>query len=213
VPALLDAGFPGQEGGHAIASILFGDINPSGKLTDTFGARREGYPDYGHYPGANGHVDYTEGVFVGYRHFDRAGIKPIFPFGYGLSYTRFGYSDLKLAASSIHPDGTEQVSLSVKNSGKRAGAEVVELYMRPLQPTIDRPVRELKGFERVSLQPGESRTVTFTLVPRDLAYFDEAGKQWKADAGRYAVDIGSSSRDIRLSAPFDLADTWTEPIR
>jgi len=209
VPALIEAWLPGQEGGAALAAILFGDVNPSGKLPDTLGGRREDYPDYGNYPGTGGEVDYAEGVYVGYRHFDRADIQPLFPFGYGLSYTTFAYNNLKLSSTEVAPDGSVTTSVEVRNTGPRAGEEVAELYVRELNPEIDRPVRELKGFAKVALQPGETKTVSFTLTPRELAYFDVAGHQWKADAGRYVIEVGSSSRDIRQQAALKLAATFT----
>lgn len=212
VPGLIESWFPGQEGGSAIAAILFGDVNPSGKLPDTLAARREDYPDYGHFPGTQGHVDYVEGIYVGYRHFDRSRITPLFPFGYGLSYTTYRYSNLQLAQPAF--TGTEPLtaSVDVTNTGGRTGAEVVELYVHDPHPRIDKPVRELKGFAKVALQPGETRRVTFSLTPRALAYCDVSGKQWKADAGDYDVEVGASSRDIRQRARLHLASDYTEPI-
>jgi len=210
-PAVLDAGFPGMEGGHAIASILFGDVDPSAKLTDTIGTAREDYPDFGNFPGTNGTVNYTEGIYVGYRHFDKKGIKPLFPFGYGLSYTTFKYGHLSIANPTLKSDGTAAVSIDVTNTGKREGAEVVELYIRDPQPKVDKPVRELKGFDKIDLKPGETGTAHFTVDPSALAYYEVAGKQWKADPGQYIVEIGASSRDIRQSAPITLVSTWTAP--
>jgi beta-glucosidase len=212
VPAVLEAWFPGQEGGTALAAILFGDVNPSGKLPDTFAVRRDDYPDAENFPGKNLEVHYAEGIYVGYRHFDQAGIKPLFPFGYGLSYTTFGYDHLKLSQTELGANGTVTASVDITNTGKRAGAEVVELYIHDLHPKIDKPVRELKGFAKVSLQPGETKTVHFQISPRDLAYFDVAGKQWRADAGEYAVQIGASSRDIRQHAVLRLANEYTDKV-
>jgi beta-glucosidase len=211
VPALIEAWFPGQEGGNALAAILFGDINPSGKLPDTLAAHREDYPDYGNYPETGGREHYAEGIYVGYRHFDRANIAPLFPFGYGLSYTTFRYADLRVSGS-LRPGGTVTVRANVTNTGARAGAEVAELYLHDPHPRIDKPVRELKGFNKVTLQPGETKTVTFTLTPRDLAYFDVPGKGWRADAGVYEVQVGASSRDIRLRAPLRLTSAFTDPV-
>ncbi len=212
VPGLIEAWFPGQEGGHALAAILFGDVNPSGKLPTTLAARREDYPDYGHFPGVKGHVDYVEGIYVGYRHFDKVKIAPLFPFGYGLSYTTFQYGPLKLSQASLAPTGTVTASLNVTNTGKREGAEVVEFYVHDPHPKIDKPVQELKGFTKVNLMPGETRAVSFTLAPRALSYCDVPGKQWKADTGDYEVEAGSSSRDIRQRATLHLASDFTEPI-
>ncbi|MBV9851266.1 MAG: glycoside hydrolase family 3 C-terminal domain-containing protein [Armatimonadetes bacterium] len=212
VPGLIETWFPGQEGGNALAAILFGDVNPSGKLPDTLGARREDYPDYGHFPGTHGHVDYVEGIYVGYRHFDKKNIRPLFPFGYGLSYTTFRYAGLRLSQPDLAPDGTVTASVDVTNTGRRAGAEVVELYVHDPNPKIDKPVRELKGFQKVALRPGQTKTVSLTLAPRALAYCDVPGKQWKADAGDYDIEVGASSRDIRQRARLRLAADYTEPI-
>ena len=212
VPALLETWFPGQEGGAAVAAILFGDVNPSGRLPTTFGSARSDYPDYGNFPGAKGVVKYEEGIYVGYRHFDKKSIEPLFPFGHGLSYTTFRYKKAKLSASSLKADGTVQVQMDVTNTGKRAGAEVVQLYVHDLKSQIDKPVRELKGFKKVALNPGETKTVTLTLTARDLAYFDVPGKQWKADAGKYEIEIGSSSRDIRQKVVLNFKETFTEAV-
>ncbi len=212
VPALVEAWFPGQEGGHALASILFGDVNPSGKLPTTLAARREDYPDAGHFPGVKNQVDYAEDIYVGYRHFDKAKIAPLFPFGFGLSYTTFRYGPLRLARPTLAPGATATASLDVTNAGRRAGAEVVELYVHDPSPKIDKPVRELKGFGKVALAPGETKTVTFTLPARALAYCDVPGKRWKADAGVYDIEAGASSRDIRQTASLRLTADYLEPI-
>ena len=213
VPAVLEAWFPGQEGGAALAAILFGDVNPSGKLPDTFAANREDYPDTGNFPGANHQVKYAEGIFVGYRHFDRNGIEPLFPFGFGLSYTSFEYKHLKLSSPQLTPTGSIKATVEVANSGDRPGEEVVELYLYDSYPRVYRPICELKGFSKVALKPGEMKTVSFEVRPRDLAYFDEAGHQWKSNAGRYEIGIGSSSRDIRVTAPLLLTGTYTDPVK
>ena len=212
VPGLIESWFPGQEGGHALAAVLFGDVNPSGKLPDTLAARREDYPDFGHFPGTKGHVDYVEGIYVGYRHFDKAKVTPLFPFGYGLSYTTFRYGAMTLDRATLAPDGTVTASLDVTNTGRRAGAEVVELYVHDPSPKIDKPVRELKDFAKIELAPGETKTVTFTLKPRALAYCDVPGRQWKADAGDYELQVGASSRDIRHQARVRLTADYTQAI-
>ncbi len=196
VPALLAAWYPGQEGGHAIADILFGDANPSGKLPMTWLKEWKDSPAYGHYPGENGVVDYAEGIYVGYRHFDKHNIEPLFPFGHGLSYTTFTYSDLKVSS--------REVSLNVRNTGAREGAEVVQLYIGDKHSGVDRPVKELKGFRRVGLKPGETKTVTFGLDKSALSYYSEARHDWVAEPGTFEVLLGSSSRDIRLSGKFEL---------
>ncbi|MGO8672085.1 MAG: glycoside hydrolase family 3 C-terminal domain-containing protein [Capsulimonadaceae bacterium] len=215
VHGLIEAGLPGQEGPQAVVEVLFGDINPSGKLTDTLGARREDYPDTPNFPGNldTGKLHYAEGVFVGYRHFDRAGIEPLFSFGHGLSYTTFGYANLRLSAPSMTPDGSLTATVDITNTGSREGAEIVQLYVRDTAPKIERPVRELKGFERITLKPGQTRAVTFKVTPQDLSYFDMTGRQWKAGAGVYALDIAASSRDIRLSATFELAGEYINTSR
>jgi beta-glucosidase len=212
VPGVLEVWFPGQEAGNALAAILFGDVNPSGKLPTTFGVRREDYPDNGNFPGTNGVVNYAEGIYVGYRHFDKKNIEPLFPFGHGLSYTTFEYGNLELSGATLTPDGKLSVNLQVTNTGQRAGEEVAELYLHAVAPQVDRPVRELKGFSKVALAPGESKTVTLEIAPRDLAYFDAAGKQWKADPGDYEVQVGASSRDIRQKASFTLSQAFTESV-
>jgi beta-glucosidase len=211
VAGVIEAWFPGEEGGNALAAILFGDSNPSGKLPTTFGVRRENYPDFGNFPGSNNHVRYAEGIYVGYRHFDKAGIAPLFPFGYGLSYTSFEYSRPKLSQNTLTTNGTVTLAVDVKNTGSRAGDEVVQLYVHD-PANNDRPLRELKGFKRVELSPGETRTVSFRLEPQALAYCDVAGKQWRADGGAYELQIGASSRDIRLRIPLRLSATYIKAI-
>ncbi len=198
VPALLAAWYPGQEGGHAIADILFGDANPSGKLPMTFPKEWKDSPAYGHYPGENGVVEYAEGIYVGYRHFDKHNIEPLFPFGHGLSYTTFSYSDLKVSP--------HEVSLAVRNTGAREGAEVVQLYVKDTHSSVDRPVKELKGFRRVVLKPGETKTVTFGLDKGALSYYSTDKKDWVVEPGTFEVLVGASSRDIRLSGKFELAE-------
>jgi beta-glucosidase len=197
VPALLAAWYPGQEGGHAIADILFGDANPSGKLPMTFPKEWKDSPSYGHYPGENGAVDYAEGIYVGYRHFDKHNIEPLFPFGHGLSYTAFAYSDLKVSP--------HEVSFTVRNAGSREGAEVVQLYVGDSHSSVDRPVKELNGFRRVVVRPGETQTVKFGLDQSALSYYSTEKKDWVAEPGTFEVLVGASSRDIRLRGKFELA--------
>ena len=197
VPGLVESWYAGQEQGNAVAGVLFGEVNPSGKLTDTIATRREDYSDYGYYPGSNNVLKYGEGIYVGYRHFDRAKIAPLFPFGFGLSYTTFGYSGLHVS-STLAPGGTASVRLAVQNTGHRAGAEVVQLYLHDLAPRIDRPVQELKGFQRVMLLPGQKGVVTFRLDASAFSYYDVNARRWKANPGRYEIEVGASSRDIRL---------------
>jgi beta-glucosidase len=198
-PALLDVWYGGQEGGHALASILFGDANPSGKLPVSLPKKFEDSPAYGHYPGENLKVDYAEGIYVGYRYYDTKNVEPQFPFGFGLSYTTFNYSDLKVVPGA----GNKPVSiqLKVRNTGTRPGAEVVELYVHDGHSKIDRPVHELKAFSRVELQPGETKAVQFSLQNSAFSYWSPEKKDWVMEPGTFEVQVGASSRDIRLRAP------------
>ncbi len=200
-PALLDMWYGGQEGGRALAAILFGDANPSGKLPVTLPKRYEDNPAAANYPGKDLEVNYAEGIYVGYRYYDTKKVEPQFPFGYGLSYTKFEYSDLKVASGA---SGMHEVSLRVRNAGSRAGAEVVQLYVHDGHSKIDRPVHELKGFQRVELQPGATKTVKFNVDRAALSYWNPATKEWQADPGTFEMQVGASSRDIRLRAPLVL---------
>ena len=197
VPGLVEAWYAGQDTGTAVADILFGDVNPSGKLPDTLGVRREDYSDWGNYPGDGTVVNYAEGIYVGYRHFDKQKIVPLFPFGFGLSYTTFGYSGLDLP-TTLGRGQTATVRVTVQNTGRRAGDEVAQLYIRPLASKVARPVRELKGFGRVSLQPGQKSALTFPLDMRAFSYWDVKTHGWRADPGSYVIEVGSSSRDLRV---------------
>jgi beta-glucosidase len=224
VPALLAAHYAGQATGDALADVLTGKVNPAGKLSYTFAGQLSDYPchalgewpaklildkdpvDPGMKPAERKathafDTDYQEGVFVGYRWFDEKQIEPQFPFGYGLSYTTFELSDLKVAQA----DGALCVSCLVKNTGDRAGAEVVQVYVAPPKSSVPRPPKELKGFAKVMLQPGESRRVSVALRPSAIAFYDVASNQWKADAGDYEIQVGCSSRDVRLRTRTTLA--------
>jgi beta-glucosidase len=207
-PALLDIWYGGQEGGHALASILFGDANPSGKLPVSLPKKFEDSPAYGHYPGENLKVDYAEGIYVGYRYYDTRNVEPLFPFGFGLSYATFEYSDLRVVHTrtfegTAHWDG-DHVQVKVRNTGTRAGAEVAQLYIHDGHSKIDRPVHELKGFQRVELKPGETKTVQFALDRAAFSYWSPEQKDWVAEPGTFEVQVGASSRDIRLRAPLEL---------
>lgn len=197
VSAVVYAWYGGQEAGHAIGDVLFGAVNPSGKLPVTFPKALQDSPAYGHYPGENLHVEYAEGIYMGYRGFDKRGVEPLFPFGYGLSYTKFEYGGLRIAFPTV--------SVNVRNSGARAGAEVVQLYLQPPPSPVDRPVKELKGFGRVTLLPGEIKTVSFTLDKAAMSYYDAAVHDWVAQAGRFTALVGASSRDIRARGEFQSA--------
>jgi beta-glucosidase len=203
-PALVEMWYGGQEGGHALAAILFGDANPSGKLPVSFPKKFEDSPASANYPGVNLKVNYAEGIYVGYRYYDTKNMEPQFPFGFGLSYTTFEYSDLKVTPSQSSGNELANVSLKVKNTGTRAGTEVVQLYVHDGHAKIDRPVRELKGFKRVELKAGETKTVDFTLDRADLSYWSPEKKAWVADPGTFEIQVGASSRDIRLRAPLEL---------
>lgn len=207
VAAVVEAWYPGQENGNAIADVLFGDVTPSGKLSQTFPMRIEDTPAYINYPGENGHVLYGERVFVGYRYYDTKKVQPLFPFGFGLSYTTFSYSPLRLSAQEIGPDDTLQVELNVTNTGQRAGKEIVQLYLHDDRASVQRPEKELKAFAKVQLNPGESKTVTLTIDREALAYYDSVAREWVAEAGTFEVLVGSSSQDIRSTATFTLTAT------
>jgi beta-glucosidase len=204
VPAVLQAWYGGQEAGHAIGDIAFGVRNPSGKLPVTFPKQLADSPSYGFYPGEDLHVTYGEGIYVGYRGFDKKAVEPLFPFGHGLSYTRFDYTNLSVSPTKVSTDRSIKVSLRVRNSGTRAGAEVVQLYVRDVKSSVDRPLKELKGFRRVELSPGETKDVSFSLDRQALSFYSTASHRWVAEPGEFEVWVGASSRDIRLKGTFDL---------
>lgn len=193
--AILQVGYPGQDGGTALAEILLGEVNPSGKLTFTWPKKLADSPAHklGEYPGDKYNVNYKEDIFVGYRYFDTFKVTPEFPFGHGLSYTQFEYG--KLSTSTTN--GVVTVSLSVKNTGKRSGSEVVQLYVKDLKSSVKRPEKELKGFEKIALNPGESKEVTFTLKQDAFSFFDEKNMKWVNEPGDFDLLAGSSSTDIR----------------
>ena len=198
VPALFEAWYPGQEGGTALAQLLFGEYSPSGKLPVSFERRWEDNAVHdSYYPkGGEKKSVYTEGVFLGYRHFDRTGIKPLFPFGYGLSYTSFAYQNLKLSPSA---DQGVTVSFEVTDTGSRPGAEIAEVYVGEPHSGIPRPVKELKGFVKVFLKPGETRTVSVPLGSRAFSYYDVKQHRWTEDAGEFNVMVGRSAAQIELT--------------
>lgn len=206
--AILLAWQPAQEGGNAIADILTGRVNPSGKLTMTFPARYENIPSAGNFPkpGENPeYIEYTDGVYVGYRYFTSFGVQPTYPFGHGLSYTQFDYSPVKV--EDITSGGEKAVSLKVKNTGSVAGKEVVQLYVASPAVSVDKPVKELKAFAKTRLlQPGEEEEVRFLLSVADLASFVPEMSAWVADAGTYTLEIGASSEDIKEVATFTLPE-------
>lgn len=205
--AVLETFMCGQAGGSAIARILFGEVNPSGKLTVTFPQRIEDLAGFLEFPGENARNLYGEGIYVGYRYFEKKKIPPLFPFGHGLSYTTFAYSNLTLSKQHMTDKETLSVSLSVKNTGERAGKEVVQLYVSPPVCRLRRPIKELKGFEKIALAPGESNTVTFDLGFRDFAYYDTEFSDWIVDSGSYTLCAGPSSAELPLQAAVDMTAT------
>jgi beta-glucosidase len=212
VPALVQAWYPGQEGGRALAEILFGDVNPSGRLPVTFERRWEDNPVHDSYYPETGtkRVVYKEGVFVGYRGYERNGTRPRFPFGFGLSYTTFKYSNLSIrpftGVVSNNDSGPHyEVSFDVRNTGMREGADVAQVYVSDSQTKVPRPAKELKGFVKVSLRPGETKRVSVTLDRRSLSYYDVNAKQWRAEPGIFTVLVGRSSEQIELQGKLTLA--------
>jgi beta-glucosidase len=208
VPALVQAWYPGQEGGTALAEILFGDVNPSGRLPVTFERRWQDNPAHdSYYPEAGTkRVVYKEGVFVGYRGYEHNHTKPLFPFGFGLSYTTFTYGNLSI--KSLLNSGTGprfEVSFDVKNTGTRDGADVAQVYVSAIEPKVPRPPKELKGFAKVNLRPGETRKVSITLDSRALSYYDVQARQWRAAPGDFNVLVGRSSELIELRGKLTLA--------
>ncbi|HWO33907.1 MAG TPA: glycoside hydrolase family 3 C-terminal domain-containing protein, partial [Candidatus Acidoferrum sp.] len=199
-PALLQAWYPGQEGGTALAQILFGEFSPSGKLPVSFERRLEDNPTYAnYYPNdSDRRVKYNEGIFVGYRHYDKADVQPLFPFGFGLSYTTFKFSNLAINPSSTTGDQPVTVSFNVTNTGNREGAEVAELYVSDHHANVPRPVKELKGFAKVNLKPRETQKVSITLDRRALSYYDSTARQWKASLGEFVVLVGKSAAEVDL---------------
>ena len=206
VPAILHAWYPGQEGGTALAQILFGDCSPSGKLPASFERRWEDNPTFHTYYPEKGEkrVQYSEGIFVGYRHFDRSETKLLFAFGYGLSYTTFGYSNLSVTPQTGSPGGPVMVSFDVRNTGRRAGAEVAELYVGDVHASVPRPVKELKGFAKITLKPGETKPITLTLDRRAFSFYDVKKHDWSAEPGEFTISVGGSSDNIQLRGKFTL---------
>lgn len=214
VPAILQAWFLGSESGNSLADVIFGHVNPSGKLPMTFPVRLDDVAAHavGEYPGTKRadsdivDIRYNEGVMVGYRWFDTKKIRPLFAFGHGLSYTTFGYGKLSADASKIGPDGAMTLSVDVTNTGSRAGAETVQLYISDTKASVKRPAKELKNFAKIYLEPGQTKTVTFTIRPSDLAFFDAGAHAWKAEPGEFRAHVGAASDDIRSSLRFVLTD-------
>ncbi len=208
VKGILEAYLAGQAVGGACVDILYGDVNPSGKLAESFPVKLEDNPSYLFYLGEKDVVEYREGVFVGYRYYDKKKMDVLFPFGHGLSYTSFEYSNLQLDKTAMDDTDQVKVTLDVTNTGDVFGKEAVQLYVTPSNAgQAIRPVRELKGFDKVGLEPGQKATLTFTLDKRSFAYFNMDMNDWLVESGTYGIEVGASSRDIRLKASLDLTST------
>jgi beta-glucosidase len=210
VQGLLEMYLGGQAVGGAAVDLLYGIVNPSGKLAETFPLKLSDNPSYLNFPGDGDDVYYRESVYVGYRYYDKKEAAVLFPFGFGLGYTSFSYGGMRVDNAAPSVQDTVTVSVDITNTGKLAGKEIVQLYTRGKHDGISRPLRELKGFEKVSLEPGETKAVSFTLSSRDFAYYEPPLHDWYTENGLYAVDIGASSRDIRLSA--DITISGARPL-
>jgi beta-glucosidase len=202
-PAVLQSWFPGQEFGNALADILFGDVNPSGKMPTTVPFRLEDTPAFTCYPGENNRVLYGEDLFAGYRWYDKRDIRPRVPFGHGLSYTTFDYGEIEVP-ETVRQGETVTVTIPVTNSGDRQGMETVQLYLGNPACRLMRPVKELRGFRKIDLSPGETRIVEFSLDDRLLAFWDPEVGNWAVEPGGYEMQVGASSRDIRAVARFEV---------
>jgi beta-glucosidase len=226
VAGVVQLWYDSQEQGNALADILFGDVTPSGKLPTTFPARLQDNPAYINFPGENGQVFYGEGLFVGYRYYDKKELAPLFPFGHGLSYTTFQYSNLRLSADQFKAEDGLTVSVDVKNTGKHMGKEVVQVYVRDVKSSLARPDKELKAFAKIALQPGERKTVAFRLDKEAFWFYNPstisgqapatnagqvpAKNGWMTEPGEFEILVGASSRDIRLKGRAMLAPVATQ---
>lgn len=211
VGAVLEAYMMGQAGGSAIADVLYGRVNPSGKLAETFPMRLVDTPAYINWPGGAGSVNYGEGIYIGYRYYERKQIPVLFPFGFGLSYTTFEYSDLKLSSKQFDDKDGLTVEFKVTNTGKVAGKEIAQIYVHDQASMLDRPEKELKGFAKVELKPGETKVVKISLDFRAFAYYHPEYQQWITEDGEFTVMVGASSADIRLKADATLRSTLNLP--
>ncbi|HEX7599880.1 MAG TPA: glycoside hydrolase family 3 C-terminal domain-containing protein, partial [Polyangia bacterium] len=207
VAAVLEAWMMGQAGGAAIADVLFGRVNPSGKLAETFPLKVADIPAHLNWPGGNGEVRYGEGIFIGYRYYDEKEMPVLFPFGYGLSYTSFAYSHATVSAATFKDADGLTVSVDVTNTGKVAGKEAVQIYVHDQKSGLVRPHKELKGFAKVELQPGETKTVSIRLDFRAFAYYHPAYRQWITEDGDFDILIGASAADLRASLAVTLQST------
>jgi beta-glucosidase len=200
VPAIIEGWLAGQAAGLAVARVLLGQVNPSGKLAETFPRRLQDTPAYINYPGEHGTVRYGEGLFVGYRYYDRVGVTPLFPFGHGLSYTTFRYEDLTLSHTTMSDRDTLSVHVRLSNTGTMPGQEVVQLYVRDVASRVARPNQELKAFRKVAIDPGDTVSLEFSLTPRDFAYYDPVIHDWVVEPGAFEILVGPSSREFPLQA-------------
>ena len=210
VQAILEGYLGGQAGAGAIADILFGEVNPSGKLAETFPVKLEDTPSYHTFPGGPKTVEYRESIYVGYRYYDTAGSDPLFPFGHGLSYAAFEYSELRLSKSAMADSDTLTVTIKVKNTGQVTGKEIVQLYVKDVEATAFRPEKELRGFSKVELEPGEETMVSIELGQRAFAYYNTDLGDWHVESGTFELLVGASSRDIRLSATVEMKSSQAE---
>lgn len=204
---ILEGYLGGQAFGGAVADLLFGEVSPSGKLAETFPMKLSDNPSFLNFPGEGDTVEYKEGLFVGYRYYDKKELEPLFPFGFGLSYTAFQYSNLRISKNSIKDTENVQVTATVKNTGTRAGKEIVQLYVSDVKSSVIRPLKELKGFQKLALQPGEEQEVSFELDKRSFAYYNVNIGDWHVESGVFDIAVGSSSRDIRLTASIEVEST------
>ena len=210
VSSILNMYLSGQAGGSAVIDLLFGDVNPSGKLAETYPVKYSDMASSKYFPEGPRTVEYRESIYVGYRYFDTAKKPVLFPFGHGLSYTAFEYSDLGVSSENITDKDTLTVSFKVKNTGKVAGAEVAQLYVHDVESTVFKAEKELKGFEKIFLQPGEEQKVELTLDKRSFAYYSVKNKDWCVESGEYEILVGSSSRDIRLTKVINISSDYKE---
>lgn len=212
VAAIVEAYLGGQAVGIATVNVLFGDVNPCGKLPETFPKKLSDNPSFLYYGGEGNEADYREGIFVGYRYYDKKDMDVLFPFGHGLSYTTFAFENLRLSAAEINDTDTLTVTVTAKNTGAVPGKTVVQLYVGKGQTDqVIRPVKELKGFDKVFLNPGESKDVTFTLDKRSFAYWNDELGDWHVETGEYTVSIGHSSRDLAVCAAVKVNSTVKIP--
>ncbi len=212
VKAVLNGYLGGQAGGKAIARLITGEANPCGKLAETYPLSLEDTPCFGNFTGKPKTVEYRESIYIGYRYYDTACKNVLFPFGYGLSYTTFEYSDLKLSKKKLKDTDTLTVSYKVKNTGNVAGAEISQVYVSDVESTIFRPVKELRGFNKVYLEPGEEKTVKVTLDKRAFAYYNVNISDWHVESGKFDILIGASSRDIRLEGSVTVESTAADAV-